>query len=371
MKSIIYVGMDVHTTNYTLSCYTVENDMSFATVQVEPDYKNILKYLEQVRKNYGDPCEFLCGYEAGCLGFTLYEELKRHDVPCVILAPTSMPVYKKKEIKTDKRDAMKIAKCLAYNTYSAVHIPTKEDSDIKEYVRMRDAHKTALKKVKQQILAFCTRHGFRFSEGRNNWTQKHMKWLRELNLEGLLREVLDEYLATFSQETDKVERFDRRIAELAEGESYAKKVHCLSCMIGIRTHTALSLLVETGDFHRFKKAEQYAAFLGLVPGEHSSGDGQNRLGITKAGNSHLRRLLIEAAQCYNRGKVGYKSKELKARQYGNPAEIIAYADKANERLRRKFYHMTLKLNKTHNVAVAAVARELSCFIWGMMTGHVA
>ena len=314
MKSIIYVGMDVHTTNYTLSCYTVENDMSFATVQVEPDYKDILKYLEQVRKNYGSPCEFLCGYEAGCLGFTLYEELKRHDVPCVILAPTSMPVYKKKEIKTDKRDAMKISKCLAYNTYSAVHIPTKEDSDIKEYVRMRDAHKTALKKVKQQILAFCTRHGFKFSEGRKYWTQKHMKWLRDLKTEGLLREVLDEYLATFSQETDKVERFDRRIAELAEGESYAKKVHMLSCIIGIRTHTALSLLVETGDFHRFKKAEQYAAFLGLVPGEHSGGDGQNRRGITKAGNSHLRRLLIEAAQCYNRGKVGYKSKALKARQ---------------------------------------------------------
>ena len=185
---------------------------------------------------------------------------------------------------SDKRDAMKIAKCLAYNTYSTVHVPTKEDSDIKEYVRMRDAHKTALKKVKQQILAFCTRHGFKFSEGRKYWTQKHMKWLRDLKTEGLLREILSEYLATYTQETDKVERFDRRIAELAEGENYAKKVHMLSCMIGIRTHTALSLLVETGDFHRFKKAEQYAAFLGLVPGEHSSGDGQNRLGITKRVN---------------------------------------------------------------------------------------
>ena len=192
-----------------------------------------------------------------------------------------------------------------------------------------------------------------------------------MNLDGLLREVLDEYLATYTHETDKVERFDKRIAELAEGESYAKKVHMLSCMIGIRTHTALALIVETGDFHRFQKAEQYASFLGLVPGEHSSGDGQNRMGITKAGNSHLRRLLTEAAQCYSRGKIGYKSKALKARQYGNPAEIVAYADKANERLRRKFYHLTLKCNKKHNVAVAAVARELSCFVWGMMTEHMA
>ena len=370
MKSIIYVGMDVHTTNFTLSCYAVENDMSFATVQVAPDYKNILKYLEKVNDNSGGDCEFLCGYEAGCLGFTLYEDLKRHNIQCVVLAPTSIP-SKKNEIKTDKRDAVKIAKCLAYNTYSAVHIPTKEDSDVKEYIRMRDAHKEALKKVKQQILAFCTRHGLRFSEGKSYWTQKHLSWLKTLKIDGLQREILNEYLATYMQDTDKIERFDKRIAELAQGEKYAQKVKMLSCMIGIRTHTALALIAETGDFRRFKKAEQYAAFLGLVPGEHSSGDGQNRLGITKAGNNHLRRLLVEAAQCYSRGKVGYKSKGLKVRQYGNPAEIIAYADKANDRLRRKYYRMVMTMNKKHNVAVAAIARELACFVWGMMTEHTA
>ena len=362
--------MDVHTTNYTLSCYTIENGANFATVQVEPDCKNILNYLKKIQENYGGPCEFLCGYEAGCLGFTLYEQLKRHNIPCVILAPTSMPVYRKTEIKTDKRDAMKIAQCLAYNNYSAVHIPTKKDSDVKEYIRMRDAHKLALKKVKQQILAFCLRYGYMFTEGKNYWTVKHMKWLRALKPEGLLSEVLDEYLATYAQESDKIERFDKRIAELATDDCYAPKVHMLTCMIGIRTHTALSLIVETGDFRRFQKAEQYAAFLGLVPGEHSSSDNQNRLGITKAGNSHLRRLLTESAQCYGRGRIGYKSKALKERQYGNPAEVIAYADKANERMKRKFYHMVLKLHKKHNVAVTAVARELACFVWGMMTGHV-
>ena len=127
MKSIIYVGMDVHSTNYTLSCYSLENDTNFATVQVEPDYKNILKYLEKVKQNFGGSCDFLCGYEAGCLGFTLHEQLSRHNIPCVILAPTSMPLYRKTEIKTDKRDAMKIACCLAYNTHSAVHIPTKKE----------------------------------------------------------------------------------------------------------------------------------------------------------------------------------------------------------------------------------------------------
>ena len=116
MTSIIYVGMDVHTTNYTLCCYSFENDQLFAVAQVDPDYKNILKYLDRIRKNYND-CHFQCGYEAGVLGYSLYHQLTHNDVDCVILAPTSMPKTVKTEIKTDKRDAAKIAKCLAYNTY--------------------------------------------------------------------------------------------------------------------------------------------------------------------------------------------------------------------------------------------------------------
>jgi len=371
MKSIVYVGMDVHATNYTLSCYMVENDRCFATVQVEPNYKEILKYLENVQKNVGEPCEFHCGYEAGCLGYSLYHQLVDHGVDCIILAPTTMPNYKKNEIKTDRRDAMKIARCLAFNTYRAVYIPTKEDSNVKEYIRMRDSHKLALKKVKQQILAFCLRYDFRFTIGKSYWTQKHLAWLRSLSMDALMREVLDEYLQTYQNLMDKLERFDKRIAELAGGKTYAEKVKKLSSFIGIRTHTALALIVETGDFTRFAKAKQYAAFLGLVPGEQSSGDKQKRTGITRAGNSHLRKLLTEAAQCYGRGRVGFKSKALKERQYGNTPETIAYADKANARLKRKFYRMVLSNNKKHNVAAAAVARELSCFVWGLMTGHTA
>ncbi len=370
MKSIIYVGMDVHSTNYTLASYTFETDRPFAVTQVDPDYKHILNYLKQVQKNYGGSCEFLCGYEAGCLGFTLYEQLKAHNVSCVILAPSKMPKVKN-EIKTDKRDAIKIAKCLAYNDYSAVYVPTKEDHQVKEYIRMRDVHKASLKKVKQQILAFCLRNGFQFSAGKHYWTVKHMAWLKGLKMDEMLREILDEYLATYQASVDKIERFDRRIEELAADSRYAQKVKMLSCFIGIRTHTALALLVETGDFHRFAKADQYAAFLGLVPGEYSSGCNNNHLGITKAGNSHLRRLLVESAQCLARGRVGYKSKALKAKQYGNSAQVIAYADRANERLRRRFYHLTLKLKKKRNIAIAAVARELCCFIWGMMTERTA
>ena len=187
----------------------------------------------------------------------------------------------------------------------------------------------------------------------------------------MYQEILEEYLLTYSNLVDKLERLDKRIEELAADEEYAQSVHKLICFLGIKTRSALSVITETGDFKRLGNAQQYASYLGLVPGEDSSGDDQNRLKITKAGNRHLRMLLVEAAQSYGRGQIGYKSKELKKRQEGNSPEVIAYADKANERLRRRYYRMVLSQNKRSNVAKVAIARELACFIWGMMTGNVA
>ena len=372
MNSIIYVGMDVHKENYTLCCYSFDEDRLQYSQRIAPDYKMVLKYLEQVRTRYpDDEIEFVCGYEAGCLGYTLYHQLTDHGVKCVILAPTTMPTPKKNKIKTDKRDAGNIAKCLAFHSYSEVRVPTAEDEAVKEYIRMRDDQKKALKIIKQQILALVLRHGYRFDGGKNYWTLKHIAWLRNLNLGGLLQESLQEYLVTYDYLTDKIERLDKRIEELASDERYRDKVKKLICLLGIKTLTALAVIVEIGDFIRFSKPEKMAAFIGLVPGEDSSGEKQNRGPITKAGNTHVRRLLVESAQSYTRGKIGYKSKELKRRQSGNTPQVIAYADKANERLRRKFYRMTLNNKANRNVAATAIARELACFIWGLMTDNIA
>ena len=137
------------------------------------------------------------------------------------------------------------------------------------------------------------------------------------------------------------------------------------------TYTALSVIVEVGDFNRFATAQQFASYLGLVPGENSSGGEHKKLGITKAGNRHVRKLLVETAQHDGRGNMNYKSKTLKIRQKGNTARVIAYADKANERLKRRYYKMVLGKNKKANVTKTAVARELACFMWGMMTDNIA
>jgi len=371
MNSIVYVGMDVHKENYTLCCYSFTEDTLLYKQTIKPDYKYILKYLEQVREKCSEEIEFICGYEAGPLGYILYHQLTSRGVQCIILAPTTMGITNTSHIKTDKRDAGNIARCLAFRTYSAVHIPTKDDEAVKEYLRMRDTHKKALKIKKQQILSFVLRHGYRFDGGKNYWTLKHVAWLKSIDMGGVLQESLDEHLITYEYLVNKVERLDQRIEELASFERYAEQVKKLSCLLGVKTYTALSVIVETGDFRRFAKAEKYAGYLGLVPSEDSSGGMQRRGSITKAGNSHVRKLLIEAAQSYAKGMIGHKSKALKSRQKGNSAEVIAYADKANERLRRRFYRMTLKNNIKRNVAVTAVARELACFMWGMMTDHTA
>ena len=371
MNSILYVGMDVYKENYTLCCYSFDRDKVEYRQTVPSDYRLILKYLEQVHGKYLEEVEFICGYEAGCLGYSLYHQLTDHGVKCIILAPTTMGITNTNRVKTDRKDAANIARCLAFHTYSAVYVPDGEDNAVKEYLRMRDDQKLALKKIKQQITAFVLRLGKQYTGSKSLWTENHLKWLRGLDLTLLEKETLQEYLITYDYLTDKLERLDARIEELAGNERYGERVRRLGCFIGIKPHTALSLLVEVGDFRRFEKAPNFAGFLGLVPGEDSSGGGRNRLAITKAGNSHLRRLLVESSQSYSRGTIGFKSKELKKRQEGNPPEVVAYADRANERLRRRYYRMTLKNGAKRNVSIVAVARELACFIWGMMTDEIA
>ena len=372
MKRIIKIGMDVHSTNYTLCALESrfgERDHVLAEVQVAPEYKQIILFINGIKSKCGleNDYDIECGYEAGCLGYSLYNQLTASGINCVILAPSTMLSQQGKRVKTDRRDAVLIAQCLSCGTYHAVYIPDEEDDSIKEFLRMRDDHVSALKKIKQQISALCLRHGELYDGAK--WTRAHLRWIRSLKLSPMYQETLDEYMATYDSLSSKIERLDLRIEELSEQERYQENVKKLSCLLGIKTHTAMSLLVETGDFQRFSKGNTYAAYLGLAPGESSSGEHIHRTGVSKAGNSHLRSLLVEASQTICKGKIGYKSKALRARQAGCPAEVIAYADRANERLRRRYYHMIGK-GKKHNVAITAVARELACFVWGMVTNNI-
>lgn len=370
MKSILFIGMDVHKNTFSLCCYCKESGEILREVKCAAEAKLIKKFIDGIKKDLNEDLEFKCGYEAGCLGFSLYKELKALNIECDILAPTTMQSSSKnKVVKTDKMDARNIAINLANNTYKAVHIPDDEDFKVKEYIRMMNSFKKELKKIKQQILAYILRLGFNY-EGKSKWTLAHMKWLRNLEMEGIEKEILNEYLAQYDLLVDKIERFTNRIDEFYNTERYKENVSKLRCFKGIDTTSAITIQVETSDFNRFPNAKAYASFTGLTCGEQSSGDKRNVTCITKQGNSTLRTTFVECAQAIVKGSIyNPKSKRLKSRQKDQEVNVIAYADKATNRLMKK-YNKLKERNVPHNKAIVAVARELACFVWGMETGNI-
>ena len=374
MNRIVYIGMDVHTSNYTLCSldpgYGVKKDNYFAEVQFTNNFvTNVVNYVSNLKKKLKD-CEFVCGYEAGCLGYSTYKDLTKAGIKCVIMAPSTMAVQKGgKKVKNDRRDARVIAQCLAYQTYKEVYVRSEHDEAVRGYLRMRDSHNKALKRIKQQIIAFCTGHGL-FSPTKSNWTVAHLKWLKGLKFnDPVEQEIINEYLSSYTYLCDKIKAMDVRIEVLASEKQYCENVKKLRCIKGIETNVALTLLAEIGDFNRFSKPTDFAAYLGLIPGEQSSGDKVRGTGITKAGNSTLRQKLTEAAKGYWRGRIGMKSATFKKFEKELPKEVTEYALKANTRLQRKFFNMTHVKGKNMNVAASACAREMACFVWGLITNH--
>lgn len=374
MNRIVYIGMDVHTSNYTLCSldpgYGVKKDNYFAEVQFTNNFvTNVVNYVSNLKKKMKD-CEFVCGYEAGCLGYSTYKDLTKAGIKCVIMAPSTMAVQKGgKKVKNDRRDARVIAQCLAYQTYKEVYVLSEHDEAVRGYLRMRDSHKKELKRIKQQIIAFCTGHGL-FSPTKSNWTVAHLKWLKGLKFnDPVEQEIINEYLSSYTYLCDKIKAMDVRIEVLASEKQYCENVKKLRCIKGIETNVALTLLAEIGDFNRFSKPTDFAAYLGLIPGEQSSGDKVRGTGITKAGNSTLRQKLTEAAKGYWRGRIGMKSATFKKFEKELPKEVTEYALKANTRLQRKFFNMTHVKGKNMNVAASACAREMACFVWGLITNH--
>ena len=364
--SIIYVGMDVHKDSYSLCCFNPSKNQYFGEVTIPADYKRIVKYLHKLNEQNANSLEYRLCYEAGCLGYVLRQKLEDEGFNCVIVAPTTL-LKDNRRVKTDRRDARSLAQNLAFGTCSLVRIPNQEDNMVREYLRMRDDHKREFKRIKQEILSFLLRNGY-YSD-KTPWTIAHLNWIKDLCLPGYLGEVLNAYMETYRTLSERLERMETRIEEIAHEERYKERVGHLCCFKGVRTITAMTIIAEIGDCHRFHSPKNFMSYLGLVPGEHSSGDSTKHLSITKAGNSHVRRILTESAQSIVRGQIGSKSKQLKSRQSGQSEAVINYADRAAIRLQKRYKKLTERGMK-HNVTITAVAREFAGFIWGMETGNM-
>ena len=370
MESIIYVGMDVHKETYSVCCYDPRTDRYLYEHKMKSTTSNVLKYLKNVKEQLGEVM-FVCGYEAGPTGFGLCRDLLKKDIACVVMAPTSLRRSSNHKVKNDKVDARLLAKDLITHDYSPVHLSSQKEESIKEFCRMRRNIMTELKTAKQVLQAFLLRQGKHF-EGKTHWTEAHRKWLKEVTFEQpYLQEAFDEYVISVNLLEERLRRIEKRLEEISMDEDVAPKVRKLVCFSGIDTLTAVSIVSEVGDFMRFARAWDFANFVGLSIGEHSSGGKERHLGITKSGNCYLRRLFTESAKSIKRTSVRFnKSKNLLKRQEGNDSNVIAYADKCRYRLRHKM--MSLENRGKHaNVASTAAARELACFVWGMMTDHIA
>jgi transposase len=245
-----------------------------------------------------------------------------------------------------------------------------EDEAMRDYIRMRDDRQNALKKAKQQLKSFLLRKDKHYPEKGTSWTKKYRAWLRSIAFELPADQLtFDEYYAEVCRLEEAIERFDQQVEEYSQDDRYKEKVSNLRNFGGIDTHIAMALVCEVGDFSRFPTPKEFSSYMGLCPGQQSSGGKTQMTGITKAGNSHLRRLLMESANSMARTTIFQKSKRLKARQVGSSAAVIAYADRGTSRIRYK-YHKLIREGKNANLAKAACAREIACFVWGMMTGNI-
>lgn len=291
------------------------------------------------------------------------------------MAPTSLPKSPdEKKRKTDKGDARSLALHLAHKTYKAVHVLSPEIETIKELTRTRVTALKAQKRAKQTFLSFLLRKGMVYPYGGRSkyWTQKFYAWLKTLEFRNSIeRYSFEEYLSEVNYQMSRVSRLDEKISEIAEDPLIRDDVKKLCCFSGISTLTAVSLVSEIGDFNRFEKASYFASYLGLCPGVHASGLSSQPLGITKAGNKNLRCLLIESAHAMSRSQIcGKKSVRLLARQKDMTPLVVAYADRATERIKRRRNSMIFR-GVNCKKATTAAAREMACFIWGMMTNNIA
>lgn len=372
-KPVIIIGVDTHK-DFNLAV-AKEISLTGETVSRRLSYKSsaVLKFINELEEQFKQKALVVVGYESGPTGKNLCRDITRAGYICQVI-PAHKPTgfRENKRIKTDRRDAMAIVACLIQQDFTPVYVTAPQEEDVSLYIRMRDDTNNALRRTKQQIKSFILQKGKRFKDKSKGgvWSDAYLQWLKSVKLSEAARETLNEYLAQYFFLNEKLKQFDRKIRKTAQSKRYRDRVQMLRCFAGVDCLVALSFICEIGDFNRFETAGKFAAFIGLVPGENSSGSHQFKTGITKTGNKHLRKLAVLAAQGVVRSKSA-KSQYLMKKQEGCSPELIAYADRCQSRLKNKFSHLIHHSGKQRNVAITAVARELCCFIWGAMTGKIA
>lgn len=353
-----FVGLDVHADSISIAVAKAGRKPAESRGMIPNDGVKLLKRLDGI----GPRGEILCCYEAGPTGYGLHRYLKSAGIRCDVIAPSLVPDRQGDRVKTDKRDAAKLAHYLRSGDLTTIWVPDEHTEALRDLVRTRDDAKIGEIKARQRLGKFLLRHGRRYP-GKTAWTGMHLEWIRGQKFDHLSQDrVLREYLHWVEQGTDAVKRLTADIGELVESSSIEPLVKALQALKGVRLITAAGVSVELGDLQRFRKARDLMGYLGLGVREDTSGKRRRQFSITKTGNKHVRRLLVEAAWSYRHPpRIDV---HLKKRSEDLPEEIRRIAWVAQHRLHRR-YRRLLARGKPHQVVVIALARELAGFIWAI------
>jgi len=358
-KKAYYIGMDVHKTSVQMAVFEETGDDPIYERRLDNDTALLVK--EVVRFSREGKTEV--AYEAGCLGYVIQRAMEQVGIVCHVLPANKVAKKRTERIKTDKRDARLIGRELRSRTIRPIAVPDEADEAARDLQRCREDVSEDLRRMKQRLLKFLVRHGHIYGSETGHWTLKHWQWMDKIEFSnGHEKEVYEEYRSQIRALEERLTRLEQRLTEIAESPRYKAAVNKLRAFKGIDYIIALAVVCEIGDFRRFADAKSFMSYLGFVPSENSSGGKRNQGGITKAGNGHLRRLLIEGAWHYT--KSARAGKRLEQRRRNSPVSAIEAADRALHRLHKKYIRLLMK-GKHKNVAVTAVARELAGFIWAV------
>lgn len=352
------VGLDVHKETIVAAVLPPGSERFALTTKIPNQASNLKQFVRSLSARA--PLEFV--YEAGPCGYEVHRQLFSLGQSCVVIAPGLTPQRPGDRVKTDRRDAEKLASLHRAGQLTVVRVPTREEESARDLTRVREDALVDRLRARHRLSKFMLRQGRIWRETKA-WGVRHRVWLRAQSFEfEALRQTFESNMRALEEAEGRLTTLDQSIRDMAEREPYRTIVSYLRCLKGIDTLSALTLLVEAQDFRRFGGARSFMCYTGLVSSEYSSGDSVRRGHITKAGNAHVRRVLVEAAWNYRHGaKTG---KALEDRRTGCPGPVVALARKAQVRLSRKFNRLAGR-GKPHQVVVVAVARELAGFVWAI------
>jgi transposase len=360
MKNITtYVGVDAHKKDLFIAML-VGDQKTPVTWHVANEPNAVRRLVRKLERNAPGPVQ-LC-YEAGPCGYALQRQVTTPRVRCQVIAPALIPRKPGDRIKTNRRDARKLTELLRAGLLTEVRPPTPEEEAVRDLCRARDDAREDLLRARHRLGKLLLRRGLHYS-GRN-WTRAHRQWMNSLPwTQSAERVVVDDYLLAIDHTQARLIELDAQLTEIAQADPYREPVGWLRCFRGIDTLTAILILAELHDFRRFHSARALMAYLGLVPGEDSTGEKHRRGRITRTGNALVRRLLVETAWHYqHRPGIGVA---LARRRKGQPRHVIGIADKAQQRLCRRFRRLAEHHKPAPKIAVA-IARELAGFLWAAL-----